>query len=182
MDEGEDKVVLLAVVQWDVNFQQKERFVSTTRTSKIRLRKSDLSFRNNAVICNGKDLLEHTTRILETEILKAPVPKGEETELKVDVYDDSQSAYVSLLDKGILEQDVTECFGTRLKINVRLTNNKNGPGSSQQGNIKAIKGRFYSYEASEGLIIAGSKISVKEMSNQQNTGTGVNLWDGSLLL
>ena len=43
-------------------------------------------------------------------------------------------------------------------------------------------GRFYSYDASQGVTIAGVPLRVREITNQHNAGTGINVWDGALLL
>jgi hypothetical protein len=43
-------------------------------------------------------------------------------------------------------------------------------------------GRFFSYDPSTGLEIAGTKICVQETPNIPGAGTGLNIWDGAVLL
>jgi hypothetical protein len=46
----------------------------------------------------------------------------------------------------------------------------------------AIMGRFFAYDPSTGLEIAGTKICVQETPNIPGAGTGLNIWDGAVLL
>ncbi|KAL7528516.1 hypothetical protein ACHAXR_002493 [Thalassiosira sp. AJA248-18] len=57
---------------------------------------------------------------------------------------------------------------------------------SEPAPILAIMGRFYPFDDS-GIPFAGTTLVIKEMQNQSNAvgddgGTGLNVWDGSLLL
>jgi hypothetical protein len=161
--EDRERPVLVAVVQWEIQGR-------ADTTSKLRVRKR----------CTGRDLLELVTKELDTEHIQG-VLKGGTADIRVDVYDDAQSAYISIHQGDVLEQDVVQRFGSRLKLLVRLTNDEHNSESKKE-DIKAIMGRFYPFDASEGLVIAGKTLQIQEVSNQQNAGTGVNVWDGALLL
>jgi hypothetical protein len=128
-----------------------------TRRSKRKIFPEDVS---NGVL-KGKDL----RRQLNAE--SAPL-------VSIEILDSSQSVHVPL-DGSLLEEAIIPRFGTRLQINVRQK-------ESNATETLAIMGRFYSYDSAQGVTIAGQQLRVQEIANQENAGTGVNVWDGALLL
>ena len=57
--------------------------------------------------------------------------------------------------------------------------------SSNNGEVLAIMGRFFPFD-SEGIPFAGGTLVIEEMQNQshcdEDGGTGLNVWDGAMLL
>jgi hypothetical protein len=55
----------------------------------------------------------------------------------------------------------------------------------EQGEVLAIMGRFFHFD-SEGISYAGNILVINEMQNQshfgEDGGTGLNVWDGAMLL
>lgn len=190
----------MAAVVWDINNQLDG--TSSTHTSKLRVYQRDVlsnispgkssgnggSSGDREILLKGIDLrlllvkeLEKNVLPLDDLLLLDPAT----TLIEVNVYDTTKSAYASL--EALLEEDILQQLGSRLRIHVRVSanDNNNTTGDTTTNDKiqpKAIMGRFYSYNALEGLTIAGEKLRVQEIPNQQNTGTGVNVWDGALLL
>lgn len=56
---------------------------------------------------------------------------------------------------------------------------------STSGEVLAIMGRFFPFD-SDGIHFAGETMVIKEMQNQSHNdedgGTGLNVWDGAMLL
>lgn len=57
--------------------------------------------------------------------------------------------------------------------------------SSETGEILALMGRFFHFDPN-GIPFAGATLVVKEMQNRssfdEDGGTGLNVWDGAMLL
>ena len=179
--EEEDRAVVVAVVQWEIQGKSKEDV--RTAASKIRIRKRDLKGETyyDEGVCRGRNLLKAVRDELISKYLDRSMDDEQSSELEVDIYDETQSSYISLTKEEILlKTDITKRFGSRLKLSVRYIRDKNQKYS--EDGLKAIMGRFYPYDPTEGLLVAGKRLIVQELSNQQNAGTGVNLWDGALLL
>lgn len=185
--KDQDRVLLIAVVQWEGDgIDDVSRNGGTVKTSKIRVRQTDL-FNDGCdkdlreiPICTGSTLVRVVREELEkNNILN--IRTDNDCEFHIDIYDEMQSSYVALhAGTAYWNQDVAQHFGTRLMMQLRVTK---GEGSDwKQREVKAIMGRFYPYNATEGFNVAGTTLRIHENSNQQNAGTGVNLWDGAILL
>jgi len=85
-----------------------------------------------------------------------------------------------------------DAFGTRIRCIVHLitdedkTNNNCNPCIRFHQDVDPgpllIKGRYFEYNP-DGMDFAGKKLIVKEeVNNKDEDGTGLNVWDGSLLL
>lgn len=94
----------------------------------------------------------------------------------LEIYDPSQCSYMPL--DTLLQDQIVPRFGTRIRINVRQPETTT---TTTTQNL-AIMGRFFPYDAAEGISISGKQLKVQELANQENVGTGVNVWDGALLL
>ena len=85
-----------------------------------------------------------------------------------ELYDSSSEAFV-LLDT---QEDVANELGTR-----RLQCLINCPAAQP---VLAIMGRYFPYD--DGMMVANTRMEAREMSNIPRTGTGLNVWDGDVLL
>ena len=103
---------------------------------------------------------------------------GHKTETAlVQVYDPTCHTFVSLEDQS----NVATKFGRRLRCTVNRqtqTHERNGP-------VLAIAGRFYPYD--NGMMImtennTHNRLEAWEMPNIPEAGTGLNVWDGAILL
>ncbi|KAI2506564.1 lysine methyltransferase [Fragilaria crotonensis] len=94
----------------------------------------------------------------------------------VQVYDPESHTFVSLADQS----NVATKFGKRLRcILHRQTHQK------QNGPLLAIAGRYYPYD--NGMMIMTEnnthhRLEAWEMPNIPGAGTGLNVWDGAILL
>ena len=122
-------------------------------------------------------------RELETRI-RARLPNpwctiNRERNLTMEVYDPTENTYVSIDD--ISDDNIMERFGPKPKLIVQVRS-RNRETTCDEPPL-AIMGRFYSYTAEDGVTIGNNKtLRVHEESNRKNAGTGVNVWDGALLL
>eukprot|EP00978_Attheya_sp_CCMP212_P009236 scaffold21809_cov52-Attheya_sp.AAC.3 len=126
----------------------------------------------------------------------------------VEVYVERSSQFVSLLDPTLSHNTrlVPHVVGTRLRciishLHDHIPNhaNTNQPEQQQPTPPAALMGRYYPYDPNQGMDITtfdnhntndtnkGNKtvhtIVVKEMANNlEEDGTGLNVWDGAILL
>ena len=188
-------LLLVAAVDWDIlpSLSSNAFLRSRSQSSKLRVYKNDdLVDTNNNPVLLGK----HLQTLLKSQMLNSIITdnnninNNNSMNMEVSIYDKATSTYISLSD--LLQEDVLQRLGTRLRIHVQIIISSSSSTTTSrkmnhQNNMivsepKAIMGRFYSYDASQGLQIRGQTLKVQEMSNQQNAGTGINVWDGALLL
>mmetsp|Transcript_16325 Transcript_16325/g.23028 ORF Transcript_16325/g.23028 Transcript_16325/m.23028 type:complete len:342 (-) Transcript_16325:123-1148(-) len=101
--------------------------------------------------------------------------------IEVDIYHEQKGDFVSLLEESIVETSIANKFGNR----VRCTLHEKPKEDSNDGNsspFPAIMGRFYAFDAENGMEIAGKRVFVNERGDLQDAGTGVNVWDSAILL
>ena len=200
---GDNELLLVAAVVWDIQ-RGGVTSSSSSHTSKVRVYEQDIADGSSSssssrddddddgrVLLRGRDLQRILMLELEHTILGQPLPDEHDNNASVemDVYDTSKSAYVPLAG-NLLQEDIVQRMGTRLRMHVRVVSsnshnnihNNDTNGIDENDKPKAILGRFYSYNASQGLTLAGAQLCVQEIPNQENAGTGVNVWDGALLL
>mmetsp|Transcript_30539 Transcript_30539/g.46578 ORF Transcript_30539/g.46578 Transcript_30539/m.46578 type:complete len:298 (-) Transcript_30539:21-914(-) len=85
----------------------------------------------------------------------------------VEIYDSESNAFVML--KG--QSDVAKRFGTKLVCSMNYcTRNTSLP----------IEGRHFPYH--QGMVVSGTFIEAHEQPNHLGAGTGLNVWDGAILL
>ena len=98
--------------------------------------------------------------------------------ISVEVYDARCDSFVSLMSEGLLDVDVAARFGKLLRCIVHFEQSR----ERQKGSTLAIMGRFFHYDPN-GIEFGGTSLVVKECSNNlDEDGTGLNVWDGSILL
>ena len=169
-----EELVLVAAVSWELAASNNNNGETETRSSKLRVYQSDLPQDNtrSAVTVRGRDL----ERLVKREAQR----QGMCNTIQIEIYDPELSTYISRDE--LLEEDVVQRFGSRLRIHVAALPPPTTSTDNASNNALAIMGRFYSYEETQGITIAGQQVKVQEIPNQQNAGTGVNVWDGALLL
>lgn len=91
----------------------------------------------------------------------------------IDIYDPTVDKFQSL---DLEEIDIAARFGKciRCTTSYALTTTDDPP--------PAIMGRYFPYDASTGLEIASTRLRVQETPNIPGAGTGLNVWDGAMLL
>ena len=120
-----------------------------------------------------KDIHEH----IVTYLLKEN--GGGSDEVMVEAYHPDGN-FVPLLDPRI-EDDFLDAFGTRLRCIIHIQNNNSSDTTDHETKLM-IKGRHFDYNPN-GMEYAGKNLVIKEVvNNQDEDGTGLNVWDGSLLL
>jgi hypothetical protein len=129
-------------------------------TRKIRLRQGDLSASQTVT---GQQLYN----VLVDNI-------GLELTSTLGIFDTENQRFKEL---PLEETDIASRFGrcircTALRVGLE----------PEQSTPPTIMGRFFPYDPSEGLEIAGTKICVQETPNIPGAGTGLNVWDGAVLL
>lgn len=167
---GEDELLLVGAVVWDMSSSE------ATETSKIRVHRRHV---HNG-ICRGRDLQNLLRGELEQRFLNSTSQGACTLDVqKMEVYDKKGNVYVSLEDPDVVQADLTQRFGARLRIHI-TAKTKETTGTTIH-KPKAIMGRYYSYDAEEGLMIANVALKVHQVENQ-TSGTGMNVWDGAVLL
>ena len=114
---------------------------------------------------------------------------GPNFDIKIEVYDNHQSSsFISLLHDDVRDLDVEERFGKRLQcLAIILDNNNNEIQShpfkkTSDETIPAIMGRYFPFDPDDGIDFAGGKLVLKEINNNQINATGLNIWDGAILM
>lgn len=97
--------------------------------------------------------------------------------VEISVYVPSRSSFINLLDpffKGM--DDIGSTLGRRIICEI------SEPSSNDcSDNLKMIEGRIFNVDG-VGFQISGKRLIVREISNNQVNATGLNIWDGSILL
>mmetsp|Transcript_19187 Transcript_19187/g.55842 ORF Transcript_19187/g.55842 Transcript_19187/m.55842 type:complete len:206 (+) Transcript_19187:43-660(+) len=114
--------------------------------------------------------------------------------MTVEAYDRNYDGFVSLMCEGVRDIDVSHRFGSRVRSVIHGMESsarktelgpKNSVSDRRDDRLAeeklAIQGRFFPYDP-DGIDYAGMRLVVKEMPNNQSDETGLNVWDGSLLL
>lgn len=117
----------------------------------------------------------------------------------VEAYDRRSDQFVPLMRDDIRDIDAAPRFGGRVRCVIRGLNcfscqgdhPVGSEGSESAGGLRdgggshdavlAIQGRFFPYDPN-GIEYAGGRLAVREVPNNQSDGTGLNVWDGALLL
>ena len=110
----------------------------------------------------------------------------QDSDIRINVYHQNGDL-MSLLDPSIAENEVEDTFGTtRIRCVVDLCNTTGlcltEDNNSNNRDILLLKGRYFDYNPN-GMDYAGKTLIVREqVNNREEDGTGLNVWDGSLLL
>lgn len=99
---------------------------------------------------------------------------------EVDIYHEQKGEFVSLLEESVVETSIANKFGSRVRC--ELHERKEEHNVRNNSSFPAIMGRFYAFDAEDGMEIAGKRVFVNERGDLQDAGTGVNVWDSAILL
>jgi hypothetical protein len=105
---------------------------------------------------------------IASAILCHPKLTFDVTDATVDVYDAISNTFFALEEQN----NVVQRFGRRLRCSLQR------PPDSQQ--VLQIAGRFFHYD--KGMTLANARVEVWELPNKRGAGTGLSVWDGSILL
>lgn len=95
---------------------------------------------------------------------------------EINVHIPEKNEFVKLSDDSFINVlDVTSILGRRIRCIVSRSDN------DENCDLKLITGRFFSF-GSDGIDIAGKRLIIHEVLNNKSNGTGLNVWDGSILL
>lgn len=107
------------------------------------------------------------------------------TYTRIEVYNSRTCAFETVLDESndiLHDCNIINCYGNRIRCIVTITKFAAIHDNGDDANVPLqIMGRYFHYD-SNGMDFAGRTIVVKEMINNQVDGTGLNVWDGALLL
>jgi predicted nicotinamide N-methyase len=131
-------------------------------TIKIRIRDRDLPQAANATVSGAQ---------LHSLLLK--YCQDSASNATIDIYNQETESF-QLLDHN--ENDVAKRFGRCIRCTLTCSD----PSVNEPRD--AIMGRYFAYDADAGLEIAGTTIHVQETPNIPEVGTGLNVWDGAILL
>lgn len=120
-----------------------------------------------------------------------------EDDISVELYHPNGQFVPLLRNENNHDSDNDACslddaFGTRIRCIVHLIMDENKTNNKFNHSIRIhqdvdpgpllIKGRYFEYNP-DGMDFAGKTLIVKEeVNNKDEDGTGLNVWDGSLLL
>jgi hypothetical protein len=135
---------------------------SSDDTIKIRIRERDLPQAANATV-SGAQLYSMLLNYCQDSASNATI----------DIYNQETESF-QLLDHN--ENDVAKRFGRCIRCTLTCSD----PSVNEPRD--AIMGRYFAYDADGGLEIAGTTIHVQETPNISEAGTGLNVWDGAILL
>ena len=105
--------------------------------------------------------------------------EGSENLFDVHIYHPSKHKYISLLTESLKNTNILPIFGKRVQCLV-VQKSHTDPHSSSSP--LTIMGRFYPYDPNRGMEYAGTILRVEDLPNNQSSETGLNIWDGALLL
>jgi len=113
---------------------------------------------------------------------------------KVEIYDPHSCKFVIITERG--SNSIVDRFGKRMRcivsdiiwssssVEKEETQSTNSLGAVEEIKtpLLAIMGRYFPYDPENGMDFTGKKLYVKEIPNSQVDGTGLNVWDGAILL
>jgi len=201
-NENDDILILLAVVECQSHSHVTKP--ASTRLHKVRIFHRDLRVRRNGYddknnsllesksssqLCTGVHLYKAIIKqcyhkiIGDDGIVSTSAIETMQTNSRVEIYNDKECQFETIFDHshGINCSDIVKMYGNR----IRCTFYKNDLPSevNDNTNTKALQimGRYFPFN-SNGIDFAGRTLVVKEEVNNKSDGTGLNVWDGALLL
>ena len=102
-----------------------------------------------------------------------------ESDVAIEIYH-PVVGFQALTNENEIE-NIYETFGKRIRCIVHDKRTSASSGQCKE-EILLIKGRFFEYNPN-GINFAGKNLIIKEdCNNREEDGTGLNVWDGSLLM
>jgi len=103
----------------------------------------------------------------------------------VEVYSEHLNSFVPLVDfvQDAAKHKSVRAMRCSLVTTCIATSSKDDGNTAQSSSaMKCIRWRHFDIDGEEGMPFAGAVLRIREQVNQANTGTGLNLWDGAILL
>jgi len=167
---------------------------SSSETRKIRIHFSDRDTPTSSLSYTGKDLHDALLDKVNETLMRGgkgqshPSSSADSNESSlVEIYDAEMQKFVALSSAELWDTDIAPKFGRFLRCIVHTAKVVNTSADLQSIEEKrqrplAIMGRYYDYDP-KGMDYCGKRIVVKEICNKlSEDGTGLNVWDGSVLL
>mmetsp|Transcript_1350 Transcript_1350/g.1819 ORF Transcript_1350/g.1819 Transcript_1350/m.1819 type:complete len:379 (+) Transcript_1350:27-1163(+) len=98
----------------------------------------------------------------------------------IEIYNPDESQFESITGQNVIDCDIVKKYGTRCRCILNLETKKI-TNADNDDLIPKIMGRYFSYDP-DGMDYADQVLIIKEYVNSQIDGTGLNVWDGALLL
>ncbi len=149
------------------------------RIHKIRIKVKRNELQDGTSVCAGTmPSPEEVNRQIVKHVVEQSIESNiQPAAISVQVYDPNRAIFLPILDQHI-QENFKEIFGTRIRCIISIQHGF----PDDKPNHLLIKGRFYDYN-SNGMNFAGKTLIIKEeVNNREEDGTGLNVWDGSLLL
>jgi len=187
------KLVLLAATEC--------QYPQYSSSHKVRIYQKDLcrdkekvGSTTSASMCTGQRL--HEEIVKQSSDLRNICPT---MSVCVEIYNPKTCGFESVLHPNIRDCDIVKTYGNRIRCTLQVTekhslsavSTEQGDGDEIIKNCKEeegartdllqIAGRYFPYNPN-GMDFGGKKIIVNEMVNNKIDGTGLNVWDGALLL
>lgn len=153
-----DRVLLVVVLDYSDDDNEE-------KTHKVRVRERDLSEFSSESTVSGKQL-----RAILLE--QAGMDAATNTTATIDIFNPTLEAFETLNPE---ETDVVGRFGKCIRCTISFSNASPTPP-------RAIMGRYFPYDSTRGMEISDTRIHVQETPNIVGAGTGLNIWDGAMLL
>jgi len=100
----------------------------------------------------------------------------------VEVFDVESNKFVQINEKNSDSSNFSiNHFGKRIRCRITKCKIAKYSKEEEKNNIPRIKGRFFPFSSS-GIQFGGKTLRISEKLNSGEVRTGLNVWDGSLLL
>jgi len=141
----------------------------------------------SAILAKIRDILGHPPSSGDDSMNNDTKEGGE----WVEIYDNERKCFVSLRNDGARRGNVAPKFGRLVRCIAHLHSGSTSSTTDQSRSDHvqqqrtpplAIMGRYFHYDPN-GMDYCGRKLAIREKSNDlHEDGTGLNIWDGALLL
>lgn len=177
------------------NLWDKDHYHDSNGTRKIRICFSERDTPTSSLSYTGKDLHYALLDKVNETLMRGekgqsyPSLPGSKESSVVEIYDADMQRFVALSSAELWNADIAPKFGRLLRCIVhidlaRVVKTSADLQSTEEKRQRplAIMGRYYDYDPN-GMDYCGKRIVVKEICNNlSEDGTGLNVWDGSVLL
>ena len=159
------------------------------KTRKIRIHFSTADQSTPSLSYTGKELQGallkrvNDTLIQEGKLL-CPSSSDSDGSPVLEIYDSELDMFIPLSSEALWDVDIARRFGRLIRCTVHISTIPAGSQGTEEQKQQplAIMGRYYDFDAN-GMDYCGKTIVVKEICNKlSEDGTGLNVWDGSILL
>ena len=145
----------------------------------------------------GKKTATSTTTVTTAPTTGEETTSSKKSFIRIEIYNPRNNQFESILDPDVIDCNIVMNYGNRIRCILYIDEIKtdmsrssvskdkgtdqNDANNARTSNILQIMGRYFPYD-SNGMNFAGKNMIVKEKVNNKIDGTGLNVWDGALLL